>query len=68
MCLTEFNEQKYTEMIRDEGEAIGDAKRLIKLVESFASKHNVSIKEACEELSVEFSEYEEAQSVVLENA
>ena len=68
MCLTEFNEQKYTEMIRGEGEAVGDSKRLIKLVESFASKHNVSIEEACEELSVEVSEYKEAQSIMLENA
>ena len=65
MCLTEFNEQKYTEMIRSEGEAVGDSKRLIKLVKSFASKHNISIEEACKEMDVEFSEYEEAQKIIL---
>ena len=64
MCLTEFNEQKYTEMVRDEGKA----ESLIKCVKGFASKHNVSIEEACEEMDIEFSEYEEAQKLMLVDA
>ncbi len=61
MCLTEFNEQKYTEMVRDEGKA----ESLIKCAKGFASKHNVSIEEACEEMDIKFSEYEEAQKIIL---
>jgi hypothetical protein len=72
MCLTEFNEQKYIDMIRDdgrvegriEGKIEGAADKLVTLVESFSSNHNISLEEACEELGVAFSEYEEAQSVI----
>jgi hypothetical protein len=72
MCLTEFNEQKYIDMIRDdgrvegriEGRIEGAADKLVTLVESFSSNHNISLEEACEELGVAFSEYEEAQSVI----
>ena len=68
MCLTEFNEQKYIDMIRDdgrlEGKIEGAADKLITLVESFSSNHSISLKEACEELGVAFSDYEEALSVI----
>ena len=72
MCLTEFNEQKYIDMIRDdgrvegriEGKIEGAADKLVTLVESFASNHSISLEEACKELGVAFSEYEEAQSVI----
>lgn len=59
------------QILIQEGIVIGEtngAKRLVNLVENFASKHNISIEEACEELSVELSEYTNAQSLILENA
>ena len=68
MCLTEFNEQKYTEMVRSEGLAEGEAKERIRMIKSFAEKHSIPVEEACEELGLDYSDYEEAQKLLSENA
>ena len=76
MCLTEFNEQKYTEMVRSEGLeeglakglAKGEAKERIRMIKSFAEKHSIPVEEACEELGLDYSDYEEAQKLLSENA
>ena len=72
MCLTEFNEQKYTEMVRseglEEGLAKGEAKERIRMIKSFAEKHSIPVEEACEELGLDYSDYEEAQKILSENA
>ena len=68
MVLTEFDEQKYTDMIRAEGKAEGlaegEARAMVKMVETYSSKHKVDIKSACEELDISFEQYENAKTLI----
>ena len=72
MVLTEFDEQKYTEMIRAEGKAEGlaeglaegEARAMVKMVETYSSKIKVDIKSACEELDISFEQYENAKKLI----
>lgn len=64
MILTEFDEQKYTDMIRAEGKAEGLAEMLVKAVELFSSKHNVDISTACEELGYTRKDYDESKKIL----
>ena len=64
MVLTEFDEQKYTDMIRAEGFAEGEAIAMVKMVETYSSKIKVDIKSACEELDISFEQYENAKKLI----
>ena len=68
MVLTEFDEQKYTDMVRAEGKAEGlaegEARAMVKMVETYSSKHKVDIKSACEELDISFEQYENAKTLI----
>ena len=59
MCLTEFDEKKYAEIMREEGreeEKILSVKKII-------SSLGLTLEEACHALGVTVKEYEEAQKL-----
>ena len=55
-------------MVKSEGLAEGEAKERIRMIESFAEKHSIPVEEACEELGLDYSDYEEVQKLLSEYA
>ena len=51
-----------------QGLSQGDARTLIRCVDSLMEKENINASEACEKLGYELNDYENAQKYMLENA
>lgn len=68
MMLEEFDVRKYERSLREEGHEEGreegDAKRLMKSVESVMKKLNIELPEACDAVGITVYEYQTAKERV----